>query len=699
MTITAEDATTTLTYTITVARVQNLTVPHTWSLIPSGLSIGDEFRLIFLSSTKYAASSSSIGTYNTWIQGRAAAGHDDIQGHSDGFTVVGCTAAVDARDNTNTTYVSTDKGVPIYWLNGAKVADEYEDFYDGSWDDEANDKNESGANGPNTSDNDYYPITGCNDDGTERTASGTTQSYALGSSLGITVARPNSTDTGHGPLSSGFQVAQASARPMYGLSEVFRVIEAGDATLSDLAIETTTGGETVNLTPAFAAGTLTYTATVSNRFDAVTLSATTNDSNARLVITNDDNTTSPNEAELDLDVGNNTLTVNVTAEDTVTTETYTVTVKRERDPTEPVNVPIEWSLVPSGLGDGDQFRLLFLTGTRRDGSSSAITDYNVFVRVRAAAGHTDIQAYSDGFMAVGCTAADDARDNTGTTYTSTDKGVPIYWLAGNKVADEYEDFYDGDWDDEVNDKNEDGNNGPNTSDSANYPLTGCSDDGTEKISASVSSALGNGSEVTIARPNSSGAGHGPISSNQKITETFTRPMYGLSPAFRVVVTGDATLSDLAIEGATGGESITFSPAFDEATTAYTVSVGNRIDSVTLTAIKNDSDATVAITNDDNTNTKGEADLDLNVGDTTLTVTVTAENGITTKPYTVTVTRAAIPPAPTDCPADATWCTTMGVGYTIGTTGETQLDIWGYRTTTNDGDLRSTTFSHEGSATP
>ena len=38
--------------------------------------------------------------------------------------------------------------MPIYWLNGAKAADQYEDFYDGSWDDEANDKNESGTNAP-----------------------------------------------------------------------------------------------------------------------------------------------------------------------------------------------------------------------------------------------------------------------------------------------------------------------------------------------------------------------------------------------------------------------------------------------------------------------------------------------------------------------------------------------------------------------
>ena len=65
--------------------------------------------------------------------------------------MVGSTAAVDARDNTGTTYTNTDKGVPIYWLGGAKAADDYEDFYDGDWDDEVNDKNESGTDGPDTS--------------------------------------------------------------------------------------------------------------------------------------------------------------------------------------------------------------------------------------------------------------------------------------------------------------------------------------------------------------------------------------------------------------------------------------------------------------------------------------------------------------------------------------------------------------------
>ena len=138
-------------------------VERGWGLIPTGLTTGDQFRLLFLSSTKRNGSATGIATYNTFIQERAAAGHANIQSYSTGFRVVGCTADVDATANTST----TGTGVPIYWLDGTKVADDYTDFYDGSWDDEANDKNESGTDGPDTSVATNYPFTGCDDDGTE----------------------------------------------------------------------------------------------------------------------------------------------------------------------------------------------------------------------------------------------------------------------------------------------------------------------------------------------------------------------------------------------------------------------------------------------------------------------------------------------------------------------------------------------------
>ena len=485
VTVTAEDTVTTETYTITVTRERDpaepVTVPIDWSLIPSGLTSRDQFRLLFLSSIRRNSSSSAITDYNTFVQGRAAAGHTDIQAYSDRFMAVGCTEAVDALDNTGTTFTNSNKGVPIYWLAGTKVANEYEDFYDGSWDDEANGKNELGTTAPDTSNSSNYPLTGCSDDGTEK-ISGSVSS-ALGNGGGdVTIARPNSSGAGHGPLSSGQKITETFTRPMYGLSTVFTVADSSDATLSNIAIEGTADGQTVVLSPGFDDDTLTYTARVGNGIDEVTLTSTTNDSNATVVITNDDNASTPGTADLGLSVGSNTLVITVTAMDTTTTLTYTITVTRADSDSE-ILVPSDWSLVPSGLSAGDSFRLLFLSSTRRDASSTSIDTYNDFVQGRAANGHTDIQAYSDGFTVVGCTTAVDALDNTATTFTTSEKGIPIYWLNGNKVADEYEDFYDGDWDDEANDKNQSGNNGPDTSDNEYYPLTGCDHDGTEKLNS------------------------------------------------------------------------------------------------------------------------------------------------------------------------------------------------------------------------
>ena len=50
-----------------------------------------------------------------------------------GFRVIASTSTVDARDNAGL----TGTGVPIYWLgSGNKVADNYADLLDGSWDSE-----------------------------------------------------------------------------------------------------------------------------------------------------------------------------------------------------------------------------------------------------------------------------------------------------------------------------------------------------------------------------------------------------------------------------------------------------------------------------------------------------------------------------------------------------------------------------------
>ena len=187
---------------------------------------------------------------------------------------------------------------------------------------------------------------------------------------------------------------------MYGLSWVFEVAVFADATLSDLELKDD-GGAAITLTPAFASGTTDYAAA---GVDEVTIIPTVNESNATYEIQDGSGTVlvdaDPNEDDFQVALSSGATTINVvvTAEDALTTQTYTVLVTLPA-----TEVSSTWSLIPTGLVPGDPFRLLFLSSTDRDGSSSDIADYNTFIQDRAANGHADIRAYSSGFGVVGCT--------------------------------------------------------------------------------------------------------------------------------------------------------------------------------------------------------------------------------------------------------------------------------------------------------
>ena len=969
-------------------------VPASWALTPPGLAAGDKFRLIFATSTKRSASSGDIAAYNTFVQDRAAAGHAAIRSYASGFRAVGCTEDVDARDNTGTTYTSSDKGVPIYWLGGNKVADDYEDFYDGDWDEEASTKNEAGSY-RDVHWGESYPLTGCKRDGTEAFESGT--SAALGNTGGddSRIGVPDVPGHEIGPIEGSWTSEQWYQRPLYGLSEVLQVGDANSAcatehpdaewcttltvaespgaggthfgfargsygtlddptlrygttqhdvvqlavwdagtgtgefvigfdgperaphgTVFELGEETFTasanaqgtnnayrwslpahfawaagekvtvsanlppvlvsarvdgeeltlmwhedldtssvpaasdfevrktpqGGTeqtvTVSGTPSISGNTLTLTlaSAVTARDGGVTVSYTpgtdpvqdesgisapgftahsatneTSGANAtgapaiagvpqvgpggvraqlgtmadkdglpadfpydyefqwmrvdgttetvigdatewyyhpsvadightlKVEVTFTDGAhtaerlvsepsatvvaepqtcrerpdindwcsvlvvaasgagtrlgfaqgshgqlheptiqygTRPYEAEVtglwideagpgtgeivvesetgriprgtvfnfggreftadaasehatgtgsgyrwerpadlvwldgqtmlasarlalalraatavgsrvtltyheDIDTGpvpapeaysvsvgggagatpsqvhvrdnqvRLTLATALTPADTDVTVSYTPgagplqdrwgraaasltnePVRNESAPLPPPPPPLapglvytNWALAPSGLAAGDRFRLIFATSGQRQGGSSDIDVYNTFVQKRAAGGHDEIRPYASGFRAVGCTEDVDARDNTATTYTSSDKGVPIYWLGGNKVADDYEDFYDGDWDDEAKPKNESGER--RNLNGRSSPFTGCEHDGTESIYSLGSLALGS-DLVRVGKPNGTESFEGPLSSKSIGGRTSHSPLYGLS---------------------------------------------------------------------------------------------------------------------------------------------------------------------------
>ena len=128
-----------------------------WALVPDGVEDGQRFRLLFVTSGSTAAFSSDIATYNTFVQNAAGSGHQAIRDFNGEFTALVSTDAVDARDNTGT----TGTGVPIWWVNGDKVADDYADFYDGSWDSNApRTQTGAGAGTPNVKTGSFADGTG-----------------------------------------------------------------------------------------------------------------------------------------------------------------------------------------------------------------------------------------------------------------------------------------------------------------------------------------------------------------------------------------------------------------------------------------------------------------------------------------------------------------------------------------------------------
>ncbi len=108
---------------------------------------------------------------------------------------------------------------------------------------------------------------------------------------------------------------------------------------------------------------------------------------------------------------------------------------------------------------------------------------------------------------------------------------------------------------------------------------------------------------------------------------------------------DTELSALALTEGTTTTDVDLSPDFAGATREYRAWVANDVASVTLTATKNDANATVMISGDRFTGTPDTALIDLREGRNPITVTVTAEDGETADSYAVVMAREASAPAP------------------------------------------------------
>ena len=209
-------------------------VTPNWLHIPDGVEVGDQFRLVFITTTNHRrdAMSGDVEDYNALVQREAAREYNNriIRRVASKFKAVVCTKTVDARRNTNMT---DSLGVPVHWLDGGLddrptlIADSYADFYEGEW---VNREWGAISTGNSTYLNEYDVVwTGCDATG----ASHPDAHVGTASSMGVVaLGAPNHTNSNYAPLGANFIASEHlsaekdESHQLYAVSPVFTVVPA-----------------------------------------------------------------------------------------------------------------------------------------------------------------------------------------------------------------------------------------------------------------------------------------------------------------------------------------------------------------------------------------------------------------------------------------------------------------------------------------
>ena len=195
-------------------------------------------------------------------------------------------------------------------------------------------------------------------------------------------------------------------------------------------------------------------------------------------------------------------------------------------------VPGDWVLIPSGLGAGDKFRLLFVTSSARHAGSTDIGAYDSTLQALAASGHVAIRGHSSAYRTVGSTASVDARDHVRMNPTNSAHVVaPVYWLGGARVSQDYgstagEGFWSSAWENWALSDRRDQSGGSRSGNQRVW--TGTNEDGTKSSGNSLGTFLNvvSGGSDGSSGPMNGGSGTPSLSS-------ALLPMYGISPVYVV----------------------------------------------------------------------------------------------------------------------------------------------------------------------
>lgn len=440
--------------------------------------------------------------------------------------------------------------------------------------------------------------------------------YKGGVSTGITTASYTATTTG----SYTVQVSYGTC----SVTSAATAVTANNCANADLANLTISTG---TLSPAFAAATIAYTVSVPNATTSMTVTPTLSDVLASVKVNGVTVASGSPSSAIALAVGSNVITTVVTAQNGTTTKTYTITVTRAASNNANLSnlVPNSGTLTPAFAQATTAYTISVPNTTTSMTVTPTVADATATVKVNTVtvASGTPSSAIA---LAVGSnviTTVVTAQDGTTTkTYTITvTRAASNVTTLSNLVASA-------------------GALSPSftaltTSYTVSVPNATTSTTVTPTLTDSNAVVRVNGVIV------SSGTASSAIALNvgANVITTLVTAQDGVSTrTYTITVTraasSNANLSNLV------PNSGALTPVFAQATTSYTISVPNGTTSITLTPTVADATATVKVNTVTVASGSPSSPIALAVGSNVITTVVTAQDGTTTKTYTVTVTRAA-----------------------------------------------------------
>jgi gliding motility-associated-like protein len=394
------------------------------------------------------------------------------------------------------------------------------------------------------------------------------------------------------------------------------------ATLANLALSNGT------ISPVFASGTTTYTTSVPNSVNALTLTPTVTDATATVTVNGDLVASGQSSGQLNLGVGDNVITIVGTAQDGLTQQTYTLTVTRAA----PSAVATLANLVLSNGTISPAFSSsttsytttvanavssITLTPTVTDATATISVNGDVVVSGQSTAS-INLGVGANVITVVGLAQDGNTQQVYAVTVTrtapATDATLSAIVLSNGTLSPAF------------------------SSGTTNYSATVATNVSSITLTSTLSNAY---ATVTVnGDPVISGQSSGVINlgfGTNTLLVVGTAQDGSTQQTYTLTITRTAPSTDASLAGLSLSNGL-LSPTFASGTTTYTATVANNVRSITLTPTLTNAAGSITVNGDAILNGQSTSAINLEVGSNVLRIVGTAQDGSTQQIYTVTVTR-------------------------------------------------------------